>query len=146
MPRTKKTKKTKFGVMCVIFAEAGGERKFLLLHRVLKWSGWEFVKGGIDKGETAEEAGKREIREEAGLSRVELVKALEGKNEWQAKGVRYSYSVLLFRSDGDEEVKLQASPVKEHDAFEWVPERRVRKMLKYENTKRVFDLAVGELQ
>lgn len=138
--------KTKHGVMCVIFAERAGARQFLLLHRVLNWSGWEFVKGGIDKGETAEEAGRREIKEEAGLKKLELIGALEGKHGWDAKGAHYDYSVLLFRADMGEKVKLQAYPVKEHDKFGWVAQGKVRGMLEYENTRAAFAKALGQLQ
>ncbi|MFH1225011.1 MAG: NUDIX domain-containing protein [Candidatus Diapherotrites archaeon] len=139
--------KTKLGVMCIVFAEpvAGGERQFLLLHRVLNWSGWEFVKGGIDKGETAAEAGKREIKEEAGLGKAEFVKALEGKHEWDAKGVHYDYSVLIFRADADEKVRLQIKPVKEHDKFGWVHPKDAMAMLKYENARIVFAKALEKM-
>ena len=51
--------------------------KFLLLHRVLNWSGWEFAKGGIEKGENIESAIKRELFEETGIPRFELISKID---------------------------------------------------------------------
>ena len=123
----------------------GGERHFLLLHRALNWRGWEFVKGGIDAGENVEDAGMREIKEEVGVESVQLQKKLKQKHKWLAEGVHYDYEVLLFSADMGEKVKLQTSPVKEHDKYEWVPQARARARLHYENAKKVFDLALGEI-
>lgn len=128
--------------MCILFGEREGIRYFLLLHRCLNWEGWEFVKGGVDKGEEPEEAAGREIAEETGLVKTMLVKKIPGRFGWSAGGKKYSYSVLVFRAGMDERVKLQAEPVKEHDAFEWVPENEVMKRLQYGNTKELF----GKLQ
>jgi len=40
------------GVLAIIMREG----KFLILRRVRNWKGWEFPKGGIDKGEEEEDA------------------------------------------------------------------------------------------
>lgn len=47
-------------------------KRTLLLHRALHWSGWEYVKGGIEAGETAETAAHREVKEETGIRLSEL--------------------------------------------------------------------------
>ena len=73
--------KTINGIAAIIFAEKNGERYFLLLHRVLNWTGWEFVKGRLDEGEERQEekALLREIEEETGLKQLKIVKKLEEK-------------------------------------------------------------------
>ena len=38
--------------------------KFLILHRVKNWKGWEFPKGGLKEGEDELDCLKREIKEE----------------------------------------------------------------------------------
>jgi 8-oxo-dGTP pyrophosphatase MutT (NUDIX family) len=43
-----------------------GEGRVLLVHRPY-YDDWSFPKGGVDKGETVEQAALREVREEAGL-------------------------------------------------------------------------------
>jgi 8-oxo-dGTP pyrophosphatase MutT (NUDIX family) len=42
------------------------EGRVLLVHRAY-YDDWSFPKGGVDKGETIEQAARREVREEAGL-------------------------------------------------------------------------------
>ncbi len=51
------------GVFLVVF----NKDKYLLLKRVLHWTGWEFPKGGIESNESIEKAVSRELREETGL-------------------------------------------------------------------------------
>ena len=55
--------------------------KFLLLHRVLHWSGWEFAKGGIKAGEKIEEAIRRELFEEIRFL-LRINHLLMGKEWW----------------------------------------------------------------
>ncbi|MEI7962151.1 MAG: NUDIX hydrolase, partial [archaeon] len=47
--------------------------KFLLLHRVLHWKGWEFPKGGVITGESSADALKRELLEETGIPKYQLI-------------------------------------------------------------------------
>ncbi|MBI3413248.1 MAG: NUDIX domain-containing protein [Candidatus Aenigmarchaeota archaeon] len=71
-----KTRKVAVGV---VFRNFPGGIKFLLLKRKHGWKGWEFPKGGVDKGETFREAALREVKEETGLKRLGLVKQVPGK-------------------------------------------------------------------
>ncbi len=57
-------KETKFGAMgCVI-----KDNKFLLIHRISSFDVWEFPGGGIEFGESPEEAAVRELKEETNLT------------------------------------------------------------------------------
>ena len=69
----------KKGVTAVIFSEKNGERFFLILHRVLNWKGWEFVKGGIDEGEQPIEAVLWEDSKESCLDKGSIVATLPQK-------------------------------------------------------------------
>ena len=52
----------------VLFRDEGGERKYLVVRSALtRRPIWEFPKGGVEAGETEQEAGERELQEEAGL-------------------------------------------------------------------------------
>ena len=57
----------KRGVTGIVFSKSGQNNFFLLLHRCLNWSGWEFVKGGIEGSEAPEQAVMREIEEERNI-------------------------------------------------------------------------------
>ncbi len=118
--------------------------KFLILYRVLRWRGWEFPKGGIDKGETGSEALKREIKEETGLApkiicklpleiTYDYPKDFTKKTKTKYKGARQS--VYLVLAEG--RVKLS----KEHAKYRWVSYKAARKLLKHESQKKALDVA-----
>lgn len=50
-----------------------GDRGTLALVRTKEGAGWTFPKGHIEEGETDEEAARREIEEETGLTGLELI-------------------------------------------------------------------------
>ena len=133
--------KEKFGVTGIIFDNSGEKPVFLLLHRKLNWSGWEFVKGGVEQGEDTRDAVVREIREETGLRNIKGLGKVAGPIEWKAKGTKYIYNVFLFRGDKSEQVVL-AKDIVEHDGFEWVDEKRVLLMLTHNDNKIVFRKAL----
>ncbi len=135
---------TKYGVTGVIFDEVGGRRFFLLLHRVLNWRGWEFVKGGIDNGENPEQAVLREIDEESGLAKVKMIFALPEKVSWIKNDRKYVYTPFILRGDMGEPVSI-VQDVAEHDAFRWVAEKEVENMLTHEDNKRIFREAIAIL-
>ena len=120
------------------------DKKFLILYRTLHWRGWEFPKGGIEKGESEEDALKREIKEETGLDAkiicklpYEVVydypKDFIKKTNTKYRGARQS--VYLAVADGI--VKLS----KEHKRYKLVSYKEARKLLKHENQKNALDVA-----
>ncbi|HZX34524.1 MAG TPA: NUDIX hydrolase [archaeon] len=135
----------KKGVTAVIFSEKNGERFFLILHRVLNWKGWEFVKGGIDEGEQPIEAVLREVSEESGLEKVSIVATLPQKISWTAKGTKYLYTPFILKADMDEPVNLEQEII-EHDAFKWVEEKKVEPFLTHEDNKKIFREALALLR
>lgn len=135
--------KEKHGVTAVIFDERYGKRHFLILHRVLNWSGWEFCKGGIDGSEKPVEAVLREVMEETGL-KVSILSALPKKVSWSAKDIKYIYTPFLIRGNMDEEISLEQEIV-EHDGFKWVEQEKVPGFLKHEDNKKIFREAIGIL-
>ena len=137
--------RTKFGVEAVIFREVSGKKEFLILHRVLNWRGWEFAKGGVEKGEKPEIAILREITEETGLKKIKIVKKLPNKKTWVAGDMEYQYDVFIVSVDANEKVKLQTSPVIEHDDFKWCSADEAMRLLHYENSKKTFREALGEI-
>ena len=135
----------KYGVTGIIFDKIGQNYHFLLLHRKLNWSGWEFVKGGIEKGEIPTKAVLREIKEETGLENVDIVRKVVGPIEWLARDTKYIYNVFLVKADKKKTLTL-ATDIVEHDDFKWVEEKQVLQMLTHNDNKDVFNKAMDWLK
>ncbi len=60
----------------IILREIEGELKLALAHHKNSAKEWVLPKGHVDPGESLEQATLREIHEETGLSRVQLIKQL----------------------------------------------------------------------
>lgn len=95
---------------------------------------WQFPQGGIDSGEDALSAARRELREETGITSVELVTALSEPlrydfppqiaEKFRKNGSVYAgqdqYWVLFFFTGSDEEIDFCTNPQEiEFKAYEW---------------------------
>lgn len=128
----------KYGVTGIIFDDSKKERYFLLLHRVLNWSGWEFVKGGIDAADAnPQEAVLREILEETGLSDVSVITMLPEKFAWTAKDTKYIYVPFILKGKMSSPISLEQEII-EHDSYKWVLQKDVERMLTHDDNKRIF--------
>lgn len=69
----------------VFHRDEDGCRFLLVLSRLTKRPLWEFPKGGVDTGESLEEAALRELHEETGLTRddIRLVPGFERREEYR---------------------------------------------------------------
>lgn len=95
---------------------------------------WQFPQGGIDSGEDIVAAARRELREETGITSVELVTMLAEPlrydfppqifENFRQKGSPYAgqdqFWVLFFFTGGDEEIDFCTNPQEiEFKAYEW---------------------------
>ena len=135
----------KRGVTGIIFAEKNGKMLFLILHRVLNWSGWEFVKGGVEGQESFEEAVKREITEEAGLPGVSVLPGFSRLMHWESGEMHYDYKVFLVKADYTDSIILNEEVV-EHNKFKWSEENETMKLLTHEDNRKVFREAIEWLK
>jgi bis(5'-nucleosidyl)-tetraphosphatase len=118
------------GICAVIFDET---ESILMLYRSAYRedfiTGWEFVKGGVQVGETNLRAANREIKEETGLTEVEFVAELprvyfvdvryrKKKYDWIEKR-----AFVFFYQGG--EVFLDG---KEHSLYKWMPFSEAREV------------------
>ena len=136
--------KIKHGVTAILFDEKEGKLQLLIMHRVLNWSGWEFVKGGIDAGENPEEAVLREIEEETGLRKVSIHTRLQSRISWASNGTEYHYVPFLIKADMSEPLDLEQEII-EHDGYKWVSKDEVEKFLTHNDNKKIFKEALGVL-
>ena len=134
------------GIVYKVFSEG---RKFLLMNRSHGWVGWEFPKGGIDEGETDEDAVIREIREESGLVNLRINKKIDTlikydypkNSEWAGKFSGTVQSVFLVESF-DSVVKLEKDMFKD---YAWLDGEEVLKRLTWDNQRDAFRLVLKDV-
>jgi putative (di)nucleoside polyphosphate hydrolase len=96
---------------------------------------WQMPQGGIDAGETPRQAALRELNEEIGTDRADIIAEtphwlsydlppeLAGRWDGRYRGQRQKWFAMRFLGE-DSEIDPSATPHPEFDAWEWVaPER-----------------------
>lgn len=134
------------GIFIVTYRKDKDKIKYLLLKRKLHWKGWEFPKGGFEKG-TALQNLKREIKEEVGQQakniknhkvkgQYKYKKKIEGRT---ALGQTYS---LYSAEIKNEKVKVDK---REHSAYKWLSFNQALKLLTWPNQKRCLKIVDKKL-
>lgn len=97
----------------------------------VKGNAWQMPQGGIDKGETPQQAALRELKEEIGTDEVDIIAESRGwfqydipadlaRSKWGGRwtGQRQKWFVMFFRgTDADINVETKHQ---EFDAWRWV--------------------------
>jgi bis(5'-nucleosidyl)-tetraphosphatase len=111
---------------------------FLLLH--YKEKHWDLPKGHIEKGETLEETTKREVKEETGISNIEILpkfkETIKYFFKWNDKNVMKFVTFFLAETK-EKEVKLSD----EHIGFEWLEFEAALEKLTFKNAKEILKKA-----
>jgi len=87
------------------------------------------LKGGLYDGETETEGLQREILEETGLRKIQVLEKILDY-EFFFKNVRHTVSSYLVKADSKEPVKLQKSEVAD---YVWTTKEEALKMLHWSN-------------
>ncbi len=130
-------------VFAVVFLRRK-DPKFLILHRIKNWIGWELLKGGVKDGEKVLKCLKREIKEEAGAKKFKIIgktryyikyKFPKGfvKDEHIYHGAKgFVFLVELF----SKKIKVDKS---EHDRYLWVSKDEAMEILTHKNHKNALE-------
>ncbi len=127
--------------------------KFLLLHRMQNWCGWEYAKGGIEKDETLEDAISRELFEETGIEKFELITEIDKLKYFNKKQnsdcviknflVRVSSTAKVHFNN--QEKDKNGNIILEHDSYKWfLPNEAIQK-LTHNNMKNSLKKAIDFL-
>lgn len=124
-------------VFIVTYIKLKDKIEYLIMKRKLHWHGWEFPKGGIEKGEGLFQTVKREIYEETGEKGDKIKKFnIHGKYHYRRKYPdRPGYigqTYVLFA------VKIKNKKVKigrEHSDYLWLNFKDAEKRLTHKNQK-----------
>lgn len=121
---------------------------FLVMKRKRNWEGWEFVKGGIEPGETEEQAVKREIKEETQLQKYTIIKKIEGlKKEFIGMENRLNvHSIYLVESSMNIPIHIQKGPDAEHSTYLWCDKASTLSKLTWDSDKKILGVALEEIK
>lgn len=121
----------------VVFRREDGAIKYLLLHYVTKSHHWDFPKGHLEKGETAEATAKREITEETAITDVQLLPGFSAEIAYYfMDGETTVFKEVIFFAAETKTGEVKIS--KEHIGFRWVSYETALKQLTYDNAKDVL--------
>jgi len=118
--------------------------KFLILHRVKNWKGWEFPKGGLKEGEDELDCLKREIKEETGAKEYKIIAKTRHLIKYKFPKGFLKDSHIFFGAKGyvflvelyNRKVKIDR---REHDKYLWVSKEEAIELLTHKNHKNALE-------
>lgn len=125
-------------VRAIIYDIRNGKPYFLILHRILRWKGWEFLKETVKKGETPRQTIIRGIKEETGIKKFKIIKRLNKQEKWQVDGINYIIAdTFLVRADMKEKIFLKQEII-EHNDYKWLDKKNALRKLTWPKTKKLL--------
>ena len=130
----------------IVFRETSEGREYLLLHHYpSKFSKesrrigghWDFPKGHIDKGEKTEETVRREVREETGVSKMEIIPGFKETVRYfigPKEERRLKFVAWFLAKTREKKVVLSF----EHQGYVWLPLEEACNQATYPDTKKLL--------
>ncbi len=121
----------------VVFHEKsdGEGRRYLALHYPA--GHWDFPKGAVEKGETEEQAARREIFEESGLRIQSFIPNFKRKIEYHYRrsgGLSHKQVIFFLAKSETDRVRISF----EHSGYEWLTYERALRRLTFDNARNVL--------
>lgn len=116
----------------VIFRRENKKIYYLLLHYEARH--WDFPKGHIEKGESEEDALRREVFEETGIKNLKIVPGFRKTMRYffKREGKTIMKTVVFYLAETKtKRVRLSF----EHIGYKWLPYIAARKQLTFKNAK-----------
>lgn len=126
-----------FSAGLVLFRLMNDQRYYLLLH--YPHGHWDFPKGKIEEGESAQEAATRELKEETGLA-AKIIKGFKKRVSYlfQEGDELIKKNVIFFMGQTSSETVTLSS---EHVDFIWLPYNQAEDQLTFANAKELLTKA-----
>ena len=124
-------------VQALIFDEVNGEKKIFLIRfydSTTKRYTWRLVKGGVEEGETDEQALKREIMEEVTLKDVKVLEKMHNY-EFEFMNTKHLVTSYLVKGNINEKPKLNWDGDREIVESKWISPKDALKLLFWDNEK-----------
>src|SRR3989344_6600692 len=116
-------------VLAIIYKIEKKQKRFLILHRKLRWTGWECIKETMEENESEEETLRRGINEEIGVVKGDIEKHVPINIKLTDGSI--IKKAFLVRIDAEEKIDITKNKSREHDAYQWVSQEEARKLLTY---------------
>lgn len=116
----------------VVARTVDGQREYLLVEARRSRGEWVLPKGHIERGETPEAAAVREVQEEAGVRAAVVAPAGESTYSVNGQPVHTIFFLMRYQGEADRQ---------EDRALAWRPYEDARRLLRFDDTRRVLEQA-----
>lgn len=125
----------KKGIYAVVYKKVNNEIRYLVMRRSQDWTGWEFVKGGVESGEDFDDTAPRELKEETNLE-IMLKKSKHESHFYSRKdGKQRKHVMKIYYGEyKGGEIKIG----EEHDGFAFMKLEDALKILSYEDQRKIL--------
>ena len=107
---------------------------------------WTWPKGNIGKGESSEDAALREIQEEAGLTKLQIIEKIDKINYFYRLHGNLIYKTVylfLIKAEGKEKFKIQTSEIRN---AKWFTPEEALETVAYKGAKEILKKTIKKVR